>query len=556
MAPTEDPQRPPSRSWRLSLGAIAAAVIVLASSCGGTSGSTAGGNTTSPSSGSGGTLKIAMSAGNIPQPDVAPDQGYEGYRFVGNNIYDGLTRLNLNQSQTLPTPQPALATSWTLSPDQLTWTFHLRPGVMFQDGTPFNADAVIFNFDRSFKKSSPYFSTIDSSRLGAYFAHFASYAKVDDSTVTITTPAPYSFLPYDLLTIFIASPTAVMKYGNQNYLQHATGTGAFIMTKYVDGQTMVLSANKSYWRGAPKLDSIVLSPQPEAASRLASLQAGDVNWSEVPSPDALSQLKAQGYQIFEDNHHPGAIMPQMNMYQGPTTDIRVRQALNYALDRKGLVDLINGTGLPANQYVYPGHPNYVVGDPGFTYDPAKAKALLAEAGYGPGGKPMSLRFAYPVNGSGNMFPPTMMEKLQADFKAVGVAVTLIPMEWNTFITIRFAGGLKSPQYSNIDIIWSSPAAGMIPTGYETSFLCKIGGYTNNNGYCDPQVDQLFAQASSTFDVTKQNQLLTQMMKTNLDSDTSFLYWVYDRNLRVMSPSVHGYVQAQSWWVDFTTIWVH
>ncbi|MDX6237610.1 MAG: peptide/nickel transport system substrate-binding protein, partial [Kribbellaceae bacterium] len=85
-----------------------------------------------------------MSAGNIPFPSTPPNEGYEGYRFVGNNIYDGLTRLNLNQSSTLPTPQPALAESWTTSKDLTTWTFKLRQGVKFHDGTTFDADAVIF----------------------------------------------------------------------------------------------------------------------------------------------------------------------------------------------------------------------------------------------------------------------------------------------------------------------------------------------------------------------------------------------------------------------------
>ena len=493
-----------------------------------------------------------MSAGNIPIPDVSPDQGYEGYRFVGNNIYDALTRLNLEQDQTLPTPQPGLAQSWDISPDKLTWTFHLRTGAQFHDGTPFNADAVIFNLDRFTKPDFQFYEKTIAIRQAARFKYVKSYAKVDDNTVSITTTVPYAMLLSDLLTIYIASPTAITTYGNQGYLQHATGTGPFKMTKYVDGQIMELTANKSYWRGAPKLDKIILSPQPEPASRLASLQSGEANWAEVPAPDALSQLKSQGFQIFMNDHHPGAIMPQFNMYRGATTDIRVRQALNYALDRQGTVNLINGTGLPASQYVYKGHPNYIPNYPGFTYDPAKAKSLLAEAGYGPGGQKLSLKFIYTVNGSGNMFPGPMMEKLQADFKAVGVDVTLVPTEWNTFITIRTVGGLKSPQYADNDIIWSSPAAGMLPIGYVQSFTCAAGGVPNIAGYCNPKVDALYDQAAQTFDIGQQNQLLTQMLKTAED-DAGFLYWVNDRNLRVMAPSVHGYVQAQSWWVDFTLL---
>ncbi|MEA2502829.1 MAG: peptide/nickel transport system substrate-binding protein [Actinomycetota bacterium] len=538
-------------SWRIRLAAMTVVLAAVASACSGST-SSGGSGDTSAGGETGGTLKIAMSAGNIPIPDVSPDQGAEGQRFVANNIYDSLTRLNLDQDKTLPTPQPALAQSWEVSPDQLTWTFHLRTDVKFHDDTPFNADSVIFNFNRFTKPDFQFYEKTIAARQSARFKYFASYAKIDDSTVTITTTQPYSMLLNDLLTLNMASPTAVQTYGNQGYLQHATGTGPFKMTKYIDGQVMELTANKSYWRGAPKLDKIILTPQPEPASRLASLQSGDANWAEVPAPDALSQLKSQGFQIFMNDKHPGAIMPQFNFYRGPTTDLRVRQALNYAVDRQGTVNLIDGTGVPASQYVYPGHPNFIPNYPGFSYDPAKAKALLADAGYGPGGQKLSLRFIYTVNGSGNMFPGPMMEKLQADFKAVGVDVTLVPTEWNTFITIRTVGGLKSPQYADNDIIWASPAAGMLPIGYVQSFTCAAGGVPNIGGYCSPAVDALYDQAAQTFDLAKQNQLLTQMLKVAED-DAAFLYWVQDRNLRVMAPTVHGYVQAQSWWVDFTLL---
>jgi peptide/nickel transport system substrate-binding protein len=545
--------------------ALLSCVAVVAAACGGAGASSQGNSSVGGSSagqasgtgsgtGTGGTLTIAMSAGDIPRPSVSPDQGYEGYRFVGNNIYDALTRLNLDQTAVLPTPQPSLAQSWSLSANKLTWTFHLRPGVTFQDGSPFNADAVIFNFDRDTQKTFQYYDASDAASNALYFLHIASFAKVDESTIQIKTVTPYALLPDDLLTIYIASPTAVKTYGNANYNQHAIGTGPFKMTKYIDGQVMELTANKSYWGGAPKLDKIILYPLPEPASRVAALESGQVNWAEVPSPDSLGQLQSQGYQIFMENNHPGAIMPEMNMFRPPLNNLMVREALNYALDRKGTVALIDNTGLPANQYVYPGHPNYVVGDPGYYYDPAKAKALLAQAGYGPGGKKLKLTFAYPTSGSGNMFPGPMMEKLQADFKAVGVGVTLMPMEWDSLISVIF-DGLKNPKWSNIDILWSSPAAGMLPTGYEFSDLCTFaGGLPNPAGYCDPKVDALFNQASATFDLKQQNQLLTQMNKIVLQ-DAPFLFWVYDRNLRVMSPSVHGYIAAQSWWVDFTKVWV-
>src|ERR1700716_656036 len=161
-------------------------VAAMTSACMGV----AGGAPSDGRNGVGGTLRIAMSASNIPFPATPPDQGYEGYRFVGNNIYDGLTKYNLDQSATIPTPQPALATSWSVSPDQLTWTFNLRQGVTFQDGTPFNADAVIFQLNREADSHFKYYDTLAASRLANYLLFFKSWRKIDDHTITITTKQP------------------------------------------------------------------------------------------------------------------------------------------------------------------------------------------------------------------------------------------------------------------------------------------------------------------------------------------------------------------------------
>jgi peptide/nickel transport system substrate-binding protein len=495
-------------------------------------------------------LRIAMSAGNIPFPSTPPNEGYEGYRFVGNNIYDGLTRLDLDQNKTIPEPVPGLASSWDISKDQLTWTFHLRKGVRFHDGTPFDADAVVFQFDRMLATKSKYYDAVDAPRYAQYLRFVKSYEKVDDHTVAVRTSQPYAWLSWDLAHFFFPSPAVVRKYGNDAYNAHATGTGPFRMTRYVDGEIMELTANQDYWRGTPKLDKIVLYPQPEAASRLSALQSAEVDWAEVPSPDAIDQLKSEGYRVYL-GQYPHGIMPRFNLFRKPFKgNLKLRQALNYALDRESTAALVNNVGYPAKQYVYPGHPDYAPDNPGYSYDPAKARRLLAEAGYQPG--ELKLNFAYTTGGSGNMFPDVMMQKLQADFKAVGVEVNLLPMEWNTIITIGLEG-LNAPQWSNIDILWSSPAAGMMPSGYTLAFLCqRPGGVPNAAGMCNPAVDRAYLKAAATFDEAKSHEYLQQMMDAAV-KDADFLFWMHDLNLRVMSPRVHGYVKPKSWWVDFTKI---
>ncbi len=542
-----------SRAWRLF--AVLIALGLIAAACGGSSGdsSSEGGSADTggeAEGGTGGTLRIAMSAGNVPWPSTPPNEGYEGYRFVGNNIYDGLTRLNLDQTEELPTPQPSLAESWEVNADQTEWTFTLRQGVTFHDGTPFNADAVIFQFDRNKTPEFEFFDKINSARYNATFRYFKTWEKVDDYTVKFTMTQPYAWTLYDLLTVYFPSPTVVRAVGNDNYNPSAVGTGPFKMTKYVDGEVMELTRNDEYWGTKAKLDKIVLYPQAEAASRLAALQSGEVEWAEVPSPDAVPQLEAEGFQVMM-GQHPGAIMPRFNEHRAPFKDnVKLRQALNYALDREGTNALMNNVGEPASQYVYEGHPDYVEDNPGYSYDLDKAKQLLAESGFEPG--QLNLKMVYTTGGSGNMFPGPMMEKLQADFKAIGVNVNIVPVEWNTLITIGLEG-LDKPQNADIDILWASPAAGMIPPGYNVTFLCdRPGPQPNAAGLCDPVINENYLAAMQAATPEESHEYVRKMMTAALDN-AHFLFWMQDKNLRVLAPSVQGYHHAQSWWVDFTTI---
>jgi peptide/nickel transport system substrate-binding protein len=555
--------------WVRSLAAALAALVALALvACGASTSTTSGGGATAAAgaagattaatsaatpdtSGSGGTLRIGMTAGNIPIPNTPPDQGFEGRRFVGNQIYDALFNWDDAQGDTVPTVIPALATSYTMSDDKLTWTFTLRQNVKFHDGTPFNADAVVFEYRRLRDKSFEYYDATTAASNASSFAFIDSIAKVDDYTVAVKTKTVYAFLPYDLVYLYIPSPTAIEKYGNKDYAQHATGTGPFMMTKYVDGQVMELTANPDYWGGKPKLDKVILYPMPEPATRLAALQSGDIDWAELPPPDSVEQLKAQGYQVFL-KEYPHTILYVLNLHNGPLQDVRIRQALEYAVDRQGTATLINNVGYPATQYMYKGNPWYDDSWAGYTYDPAKAKALLAEAGYPNGG--LHLKMAYPTGGSGNMFPGPMNEKLKQDLAAVGITVDLVPMEWNNIIS-GYRAGLNDPAWQQYDMMYFSVAP-VSPTTWKgfTSAGMPPNGCCNPAGYQNDQVDQLYAEAMQTFDVAKQNDLLKQLQTVAM-KDAPVLVTIHDLNLRVLSPKVQGFVQPQSWFVSLNSVWM-
>ncbi|MGF1576075.1 MAG: ABC transporter substrate-binding protein [Cyanophyceae cyanobacterium] len=503
--------------------------------------------------GEGGTLTIGMSAGNIPYPNTPPNEGYEGYRFVANNIYDALTAFDLDQGEEVPAVIPGLAERWELADDQVTWTFYLREGVTFHDGTPFNAEAVEFQFNRVSNEDFEYFDPNLYGGYRTYTQEIASYRVIDEYTFEITTVRPFSFFPEDMAHIKFPSPTAVMEYGNEEYINHASGTGPFKVVNYVDGEVLELEANEDYWGGRPKLDTLVLRPFAEPASRLAALLSGDIDWAEVPPPDALSQLYDQDFNVLL-HPYPHTIVLAINHNQEPFNDLRVRQALQYAIDRESMCDsLLNGACIPAYQYIYEGHQWYdeEFGDT-YARDLDKAKELLAEAGYADG---LTIRMAYPTGGSGNMWPGPMMELMQANFKEIGVEMEIVPLEWNNIIGMARAG-VDSPeyrdQYDGFFISWAFIAPSQL-TRFTTPRI-PPNGCCNSMHYSSAETDALHDQAVATFDQEERDQLLSQMMG-QAARDSSVIFVVHDLNLRVLNPDVRGFIQPKSWWADFTQVWV-
>ena len=232
------------KPW-MKIGSLAIAAITLFSvACGSAKEETApagkpqaeSGDTSAATdkSGRGGTLRIAMSAGNVPIPDQFLTEGGEGKRFVGANVYDTLLLGNAYQGDTVPVPGPGLATEWKLSDDKLTWTLKLRQNVKFHDGTTFNADAVVFALDRVMKKDFEFYSAAQAASGASNFQQVKSYKKIDDYTLEVVTKKPWAFLAYDMVSWNIPSPAAIKQWGNKDYPLHAVGTGPFKIAKYVD----------------------------------------------------------------------------------------------------------------------------------------------------------------------------------------------------------------------------------------------------------------------------------------------------------------------------------
>ena len=247
-----------------------------------------------------GVLTIAMTAGDLPVDTGNPDQGFEGFRFVGWNLYDALINWDLSKSDTASDIKPGLATEWHVDPaDHKRWIFTLRQGVKFHDGCPFDADAVMWNFDRINNKDAPQFTTQQFALTRAYMTNFAKIEKVDDKTVAITTKFVESLFPYDMSYLLMISKcrAEALKYDWDAYTAHPSGTGPYKLTGITAHERMEYVPNADYWDPArvPKQDKLVILPMPEAATRTAALLSGQVNFVEAPSPDAIPSAQARGH---------------------------------------------------------------------------------------------------------------------------------------------------------------------------------------------------------------------------------------------------------------------
>jgi ABC-type transport system substrate-binding protein len=383
----------------------------------------------------------------------------------------------------------------------------------------------------------------------------ASYEKTDDKTIVLTTKYPFSFLPYLLTRILIVSPARWAESGKNwaNFAKNPSGTGPFKITKVVLSQYAEMSRNEDYWDKAriPKLDKMVAYPMPEATTRVAALRSGQVDWIEVPPADGIPSLKAAGLQI-STWPYPHTYPYALNCTDGsPFHDVRVRQALNYAVDRDGLCAMLNGTAKPAMGLYPPDDPLF--GNPvnRYKYDPEKAKALLAEAGYGPN-KKCKAKIMISTSGSGQMLPIPMNEFMQQNFAAVGFDIDFDVVEWGTMLVAVRSDPKAAQSHGddgvNISLSFTDPSS-MFRYYAKDSF-----SPTNYNwGHWDnEQASELLRKAQATFDAAEQQKLLAQAHAMIVDG-AAWLFIVHDLNPRAMSKKVTGFKPAQSWYQDFTQI---
>jgi peptide/nickel transport system substrate-binding protein len=505
------------------------------------------------------TLRIAMTASDIPTTTGMPNNGFEGMRFLGYPIFEGLVLWDLSATDKLATLRPGLAESWEQDPkDTKTWIFHLRHGVKFHDGTDFNADAVIWNFDRFFDSKSAQYEAASAGISRARVPLLGSYKKIDDETVAVTTTRPASYLPYMMVYLLFASPASYEKAGKdwgKVATLPAAGTGPFKLTKVVPRQEADLARFEGYWDATrkPKVDTVIMMPIPEANSRLAALRSGQVDWIEVPPADALDSLKAAGYQIVTGSYpHVWPWFYNIGAANSPFKDVRVRQALNYCIDRDGLVSLLNGTAEPSAGWLKASDPDFGHPQNHYAFDAAKGKALLAEAGYTTA-RPLAFKMMISNSGSGQMLPLPMNEYLQQNLKeACGVDVQFDVVEWQVLLTNARAAPDAPALQGAMGLNISSPSSDVgIMARYFSS-----ANFAPNGFNFEQWKDDTFEAALKTIETSTDPKVIEEAYRTaheRLVDNPPWLYIVHDLNPRALSPKVKGFVSPQSWFVDLTTV---
>lgn len=453
----------------VAAGAVAALVLA---SCGGTSaGSTSSTNTVS------GPQTLVIDQSNSPAT-LDPGLQYDSDSVaVYRNIFDQLLRRN----QSTMKIQPWLATSWkNINPT--TWVFNIRKGVKFTNGMPLTGQDVVYSIDRILNPNfaSPQFSN---------FSVIQS-ATANGQVVTITTKAPSPTLLTYLTGLSVVPEKYVQQVGNQAFDLHPIGTGPYELVKWVQGSEVLLKANPNYWAGKPPYPFVEFRTVPNAASRVADLQSGTADIALTLSPDNALQLKgSSGIKVIATPTEAVADL-YMNSLQGPTQSLQVRKAIAYAINYQALIKNVNlGYAKPVNEVLTPDSFGYTKTVPGFTYNPTKAKQLLAASG-----NPHP-SLVFPTSPA---FSPTVVQAIQADLQAVGFQVSIVTTDQPTFLQ-----KIQSPSHNWGQIrygIWNCGCADADGTIYP---LFHTGSVWSS--YSNAQFDQYVTAARTTLNTAERKQ---------------------------------------------------
>ncbi|HWU40704.1 MAG TPA: ABC transporter substrate-binding protein, partial [Candidatus Acidoferrum sp.] len=426
---------------------------------------------------------------------------------------------------------PDLATRWTQSADGLTWTFFLRKGVRFHDGTPCNAEAVKYTFDRFLGAEKPL-------RASLHEPIIKRVEVVDAYTVRFTLKVPFSFFLNNLAhsASAIVSPAAHRRWGKDLTL-HPVGTGPFKFVEWARGDHLTLGRNEDYYEGRPHLERIVVKTVQEDSARVLGLEAGDYDLIVRIPPEEVPRLMREGRIRIYAEQSNRTLRIGINTSKKPFDDMRVRQALNYAVDKEAIVrNIYQGLAMVIPTMVGPLNAGYAPVK-GYPYDPAKAKQLLTEAGYGSGFKTTLWtpkgRFLKDFE---------LAQAVQQQLGAIGIDVKLEPLEWGAYLSL-----LRKPREESKHELFLqgwSPSTGEARWGMYPLTGCDQWQPSGGNSayYCNRDVDRMIDQAVASRNVRERDAYMRRAQEL-LVQDPSSIYLLATKETVGMSMQVHGVINS-------------
>jgi peptide/nickel transport system substrate-binding protein len=458
----------------------------------------------------------------LADPETLDPQQYDSVNawYVISAMCEGLFRMKPGTTDI----EPALAESWEVSDDGLHVDFNLRKGVTFHDGTPFNAEAAKWNIDRQLP-GSPYQDTGVFWLMEAYWPQVESAEVLDEYTLRLNLSSPTAdFFDFGIDgQSHMVSPTAVDEYG-EDFVEHPVCTGPYKFVRWDKGEQLVLERFDDYWGGTPAIKDVVFRIIQEETPKLTAFLAQEVHLAPEIGPAIIEQLEASS------DHHivevpTGSlwwIAPNVNW--GPFQDVRVRQALNYAINKETIVhDILQDTVDIANGPIAPAYKCYNPDVTTYAYDPEKAKDLLAQAGYADG---FEVTMILPASGSGMLLPVEIATSIQADLAAVGIKVNLDITD-----NVTWMDKTMVPEMQLTEACWNvapTSEANILDNNFGAAGLVE-GGWNYSN-YDNPEVQELLLEASQTLDPDARCPLIQEVQKIITDEAVGvFIYhakWIY------------------------------
>jgi peptide/nickel transport system substrate-binding protein len=446
-------------------------------------------------------------------------------------IYDTLTYLDDKGE-----PQPKLALSWTHSEDFKTWTFKLRPGVKFHDGTPFNAQAVKDNYVR-------WKDPANKCRCAFYISGIHDVQAPDELTVVfnlndpaVTLPANFSFPGPTSVT---HSPTAFKTKGD-DYNRNPVGTGPYILKSWSAGDRIVLEKNPDYWnKGHPYFDRIALKPLPDAQSRFASLQSGeaDIIWDDEYDADNILKAQKDPKLTVHTYTGSGAQVWAFNTKVAPFDDARVRQALVMALDRKKWSQAAtSGLSRPATNPYGDGSWVKCKDDGALAYDVEKAKALIKDYG-----KPVDFKVIVTATPRGR----TNGQVLQQFWKQVGANMEIEQVDQTTIPPRAFTRQFQLTPWRILDFPDPDP---QMFANFHTGSPVALANYS------DPELDRLLEHARSTADLETRTEDYCAISR--LINKEAIWFWAFQNTYYAISTSrLKGLPKLRGGVIDVSNAWL-